>query len=136
MDFLVYNMIGKMTINTNILFENHRIRQNQYFSYMHEVFLFFSVPIFSYKIKDILKYPVKLYCVDNGSIRVGYPKFSENLGRLAEKNEDSVHQYVTGRMRSEVDFVITEGVYVKQLIQVCWSVDGRGNKKKRGQNRC
>ena len=52
----------------------------EYFSHMNEVFLFFSVPILSYKVKDIRKYPVKLYCVDNGFIRVGYPKFSENHG--------------------------------------------------------
>ena len=32
MDFLIYNMIGKMTINTRSLFENHRIRQNRTFS--------------------------------------------------------------------------------------------------------
>jgi len=48
------------------------------------LFSSFSVPIFSYKVKDILECYVKLYCVDNWFIRVGYQKFSENLGRLAD----------------------------------------------------
>jgi predicted AAA+ superfamily ATPase len=110
----------------------------EYFSYMNEVFLFFSVPIFSYKIKDVLKYPVKMYCVDNGFIRVGYPKFSENLGRLAENivfidlkrrfGSSSVCYWKDAK--GEVDFVITEGLYVKQLIQICWNVNAEETRKR------
>jgi predicted AAA+ superfamily ATPase len=105
---------------------------------MNEVFLFFSVPIFSYKVKDVLKYPVKVYCVDNGFIRVGYPKFSENLGRLAENlgfielkrrfSSSSVRYWKDAK--GEVDFVITEGLYVKQLIQVCWDVSAEETRKR------
>ena len=110
----------------------------EYFSYMNEVFLFFSVPIFSYKVKDVLKYPVKVYCVDNGFIRVGYPKFSENLGRLAENlvfielkrrfGSSSIRYWKDAK--GEVDFVITEGLYVKQLIQVCWDVSVEATRKR------
>ena len=105
---------------------------------MNEVFLFFSVPIFSYKVKDVLKYPVKVYCVDNGFIRVGYPKFSENLGRLAENlvfielkrrfGSSSVRYWKDAK--GEVDFVITEGLDVKQLIQVCWNLDSEDTRKR------
>jgi predicted AAA+ superfamily ATPase len=110
----------------------------EYFYYMNEVFLFFSVPIFSYKVKDVMKYPVKVYCIDTGFIRIAFPKFSENLGRLSENlvfidlrrrfSPSSIYHWKD--TKGEVDFVITEGLEVKQLIQVCWNLDSEDTKKR------
>ena len=110
----------------------------EYFSYMNEVFLFFSVPIFSYKVKDVMKYPVKVYCIDTGFIRIAFPRFSENLGRVAENlvfidlrrrfNPSSIYHWKD--TKGEVDFVITEGLEVKQLIQVCWNLDSEDTRKR------
>ncbi len=110
----------------------------EYFSHLNEVFLFFSIPIFSYKVKDVLKYPVKTYCIDNGFIRAAFPKFSENTGRLAEnlvfidlkRRSSSSTIYYWKDTRGEVDFVIAEGLNVKQLIQVCWSIDAEETRAK------
>jgi len=76
--------------------------------------------------------------VDNGFIRVGYQKFSENLGRLAENlvfielkrrfGSSSIRYWKDAK--GEVDFVITEGLYVKQLIQVCWDVGAEETRKR------
>ena len=40
--------------------------------------------IFSYKVKDRLQYPKKIYMVDTGLINELVPKFSENYGRFME----------------------------------------------------
>ncbi|MFH1773354.1 MAG: ATP-binding protein [Methanobacteriota archaeon] len=114
----------------------------EYFSYFNQVFLFFSVPIFSYKIKDALRYPVKIYCIDNGFFKVAIPKISEDFGRLAENlvfielrrnyssNPLARIFYWKDKEGREVDFVIKEGLNVKQLIQACWNISDLKTKER------
>ncbi len=114
----------------------------EYFSCLNQVFLFFSVPIFSYRIKDAMRYPVKIYCIDNGFLKVAVPRFSSDTGKLAEnlvftelrRNYSSNPLvrvfYWKDEDGREVDFVIKEGLKVNQLIQVCWSVDNSVTKER------
>ncbi len=113
-----------------------------YFSYLNQVFLFSSIYIYSKKVKDRIKYPVKIYCIDNGFINIAIPKFSKNLGKLAE-NLVFVHLkrkfsrdlkteifYWRSKKNEEVDFIIKQGLKVRQLIQVCLNMDDAETKKR------
>ncbi len=113
---------------------------NSFLHYFSEAFLFFYVPIFSYKIKDQLLYPKKLYCVDTGMINAVSSRFSENIGRLAENATavELVKRYGNDNLfywkddkSGEVDFVLKDGTKVRQLIQVCWDVNSNPETKTR-----
>lgn len=102
----------------------------KYFSIMKEAFLFFDLTIYSYKVKDQMQYPRKIYCVDPGFINFAGFKFSEDRGRLMEnlvaiELQRTISKsplmdifYWKDHQEREVDFVIREGLAVKQLIQV------------------
>ncbi|WP_428084425.1 ATP-binding protein [Candidatus Hadarchaeum sp.] len=111
---------------------------NQFLNHFREAFLCFYVPIFSYKVKDQLLYPRKVYPVDVGLVNAVVPRPLENLGGLAENvvaisllkkfGEESIF-YWKDRI-SEVDFVVKEGMRVRQLIQVCWDPTDEETKKR------
>ncbi|MCZ7397664.1 MAG: ATP-binding protein [Candidatus Methanoperedens sp.] len=102
----------------------------KYFSIMKEAFLFFDLTIYSYKVKDRMQYPRKIYCVDPGFINFAGFKFSEDRGRLMEnlvaielqrtKSKSPLIEifYWKDHQGREVDFVVRESLEVKQLIQV------------------
>jgi len=104
-----------------------------YFDYFSSSNLFFFIPIFSYNIKDREQYPKKLYCIDTGIINSILKDFSENIGRLMEnvvaiellrRNALSANFmlcYWKDNQGREVDFVVKEGLRVKQLIQVTYA---------------
>lgn len=52
--------------------------------YFSDTFLYLFLPIFSYKIKDVLQYSKKVYNIDNGFINALTLRFSDNIGRLYE----------------------------------------------------
>jgi hypothetical protein len=111
-----------------------------YLRYSETVFLLFPLEIFSYKIKDRMQYPKKIYCVDAGIIN-RFVRLGENLGRLAEnitylelrrRFESPVYEifYWKDHQQREVDFVIKKGPQVKQLVQVCWDISDEETKKR------
>ena len=114
----------------------------KYFNLMKEAFLFFDNTIFSYKVKDQLQYPRKIYCIDNGFINYFGFKFSEDAGRLMENSVAislyrNSYQYPKKKifyfktaLGEEVDFVIKEGLKVKQLIQVCDDINDTDTKER------
>ena len=103
-----------------------------YVGYVESAYFIHSLPIFSYKIKDQLQYPRKVYFIDNGFITALSTKFSKDMGRKMENlvamellqriwgGEIDLYYWkdVQGR---EVDFVIKEGERVKELIQVTYA---------------
>ncbi len=108
-----------------------------YLSYIENSYFMFSVPIFSYKVKDQMQYPRKVYFIDNIFINAISTKFSRNYGRLYEnvvainllkKFYDNVYYWKS--QHEEIDFVIKNGFKVKQLIQVCYSVEDIDTKKR------
>jgi predicted AAA+ superfamily ATPase len=114
----------------------------KYFSAMKDAFLFFDNTIFSYKVKDQLQYPRKIYCVDTGFINFAGFKFSEDIGRLMEnlvavelqrrksRNPFMDVFYWKDFQSREVDFVVREGIKIRQLIQVTYA-SVRGDIEKR-----
>jgi len=105
----------------------------KYFSIMKEAFLFFDLRIFSYKVKDQLQYPRKIYAVDPEFASISGFRFSEDAGRLMEnvvavelmrrKTVSPVREvyYWKDKQQREVDFVVKDGSKIKQLIQVTYA---------------
>jgi hypothetical protein len=52
--------------------------------FLEDAYLIFSVHPFSFKLKEQLKHPRKLYCIDNGLINAIVPANNENFGRQIE----------------------------------------------------
>lgn len=102
----------------------------KYFRAMEEAFLVFSVPRFSWRVREQARSNKKVYAIDNGmAIAAGF-RFAANLGRLYENLVaiELHRQELEGRHRlyfwknlqqEEIDFVIHKGTRVEQLIQVC-----------------
>ena len=122
-----YNNLAKMTKINSV----HTIEK--YLGYLEEAFIFFSLSRFSYKVKEQITSNKKIYCIDNGFIQAKAFKLSPDLGRLYENavalklkkkelnNEINVY-YWKNQQQEEVDFVVKEGIKIKQLIQVCFNV--------------
>ncbi|MCD6476751.1 MAG: ATP-binding protein, partial [Candidatus Aenigmarchaeota archaeon] len=99
-----------------------------YLEYFEKSFLFIFLPIFSHNIKDQMQYPKKVYCIDTGIINSIIPRFSENIGRYYEnvvalKLKRDKKEIYYWKNKGEIDFVIKEGLKVKQLIQVCYNIN-------------
>lgn len=96
---------------------------------LRESYLVFTLSPFSPKIKDVRKYPKKVYVVDTGLATSVALSFSKNLGRLAENavaihlirkyGENSIFYY---KGKREVDFIIKEGLRIRKAIQVTWDL--------------
>ncbi len=112
----------------------------RYSSIFETVFLFFFLPIYSPKYSEVIKNPKKIYCVDNGFFKLFYLNFSENSGKLMENTvaiellkrgyktgKDLFYAKVDGK---EVDFVLKKGLKIKQLIQVCYSLEDYNTKER------
>ena len=113
----------------------------KYLNYLEEAFIFFRLSRFSFKIKEQIAAPGKIYCIDNGLIHAKAFKFSRDIGRLYENivciqlkrlelNGVTNIFYWQNPQHEEVDFVIKEGTKIKQLVQVCYDVDDINTKKR------
>lgn len=106
-----------------------------YTKYVEESYFCFFIPIFSYKIKEQMRYSQKVYFSDNSFITNISLRFSNDYGRLYEnlvaielmRNKAKYPlleiYYWKDKARKEVDFVIKEDLKIKQLIQVCYNVN-------------
>lgn len=98
--------------------------------YMENAFLISFLQRFSYSIKNQMQAQRKVYLVENGIHNAVAFKFSEDKGKLLE---NAVYQ----RLRSaysevyyysenkEVDFVCKQGLKVKELYNVCYSIEDK-----------
>lgn len=106
----------------------------KFLKYAEEVFLIIPLEIFSYNIKNRKQYPKKIHVIDNGIIRALYPEVEREYSKLMENvvaielirriydiNNISYWKKYGERDECEVDFVIKEGPYVKELIQVTYA---------------
>jgi len=96
----------------------------KYLGYLKESFLLFSLNIFSYKLKVQYKQNKKIYAIDTGLRNSISFRFSEDIGKLFEnivfielKRRNRNVYYWKGK--GEVDFLIREGLKVKEVINVC-----------------
>lgn len=111
-----------------------------YVSHIESSCFMFSLPIFSYKIKNQLQFARKNYFIDNGFIPSLSTKFSNNFGRLYGnlvfmelKRKSTLSEdifYWKDDSGKEVDFVITVNNKTTRLIQVCYEIDDEDTKRR------
>ena len=109
----------------------------KYISCIENSYFAFSLPIFSYKIKDQMQYPKKIYFIDNVFINSISTKLSNNFGRLYEnivavelKRRRKECCYWKNAEKEEVDFVLKKDSKINQLIQVCYDISDSDTKKR------
>ncbi len=122
-----YNTLSRITKCKSV----HTVQK--YLGYLEEAFLFFKIDRFSYKVREQIASNKKIYCIDNGFIHAKAFKFSPDIGKLYENivavelkklemNGLANIYYWKSQQQEEVDFVIRQGMKIKQLIQVCHDV--------------
>ena len=109
----------------------------KYIFYIENSYFAFSLPIFSYKMKDQMQYPKKIYFIDSVFINSISTKFSDNLGRHYEnlvavelKRRNRKCFYWKNMEKEEIDFVIKNNAKIEQLIQVCYDLSDQDTKKR------
>ena len=141
--YLISNFDREFTFNklkNNLNFNSVNTIQN-YLSYLKEAYLVFTLNRFSFKIKEQIKTAKKVYLVDNGFVLAKSFQFSGDFGRLMEnlvfvellkqglKPNENIFYYQT-RNQKEVDFLIKEGIKIKNLIQVVYNFSDLEVKKR------
>lgn len=131
--YLIGNFTSEFSFNrlrNNLNFNSTKTVQD-YVSYIEEAYLVFLLNRFSFKIKEQIKSPKKVYLVDNGFAMAKAFQFSQDSGKLIEnlvfqellkqglKPNQDIFYYRT-RNQKEVDLVIKEGIKIKELIQVSY----------------
>ncbi len=119
-----YNALCKVTKCKSV----HTVQK--YLNYLEESFIFFKIDRFSFKVRGQISSNKKIYCIDNGFIHAKAFKFSPDFGKLYENivavelkkiemNGIANIYYWKSEQQEEVDFVVKQGLKIKQLIQVC-----------------
>ncbi len=105
----------------------HTIKE--YTTYLQNTYLVFLLERFSFKLKEQMRAPKKVYCIDTGLAQTVSFKVSEDTGRVLENivaielfrrtvaQKKSLYYWKDHQQR-EVDFVIKEENKVTKLIQV------------------
>jgi predicted AAA+ superfamily ATPase len=99
-------------------------------SYLEKAYLLFIVERFSFKLKEAIMAPKKIYCIDTGIIGVisreqGISRLMENtvaVDLLRRKTYSDIEvNYWKNYAQKEVDFVLRKGRKVFSLIQVTYA---------------
>ncbi|MDP2587109.1 MAG: ATP-binding protein [Candidatus Komeilibacteria bacterium] len=141
--FYLSNISSSITFSSAGKFLNLSAQSVERFSaYLEASYLLFFLKRFSFKIREVEKSPRKVYAIDVGLAKAVGSQFSENLGRTAENlvflelkrraffNPRLEIYYWKNLAQEEVDFVVKEGVAVKELIQVCWDLGNLKTKQR------
>ncbi len=109
----------------------------KYVDYLEEAFLAFQVDRFSYKLKEQMRSPKKVYAYDTGMINAIKFKTARDSGRVIENlvavelmRRGNPFYYYRSSDGKEVDFVLKQGQKVGQLIQVCYTIDDPSTRKR------
>lgn len=139
--YLISNFSSRISYNKlkNIFRVKSVHTIKNYISYLEDTYMLFQLFPFSWRVKYQLMQVKKVYSIDTGLIEALSPGSSKNLGRIMEnvvavdilrrEPRENVFFYLTPR-HEEVDFVIREGMKIKQLIQVTYA-SGRDEIEKR-----
>ncbi len=118
-----------------------RTKIYEYFSYLEDIGFVIPLKRFSYsEIKSTRSIP-KLYVVDTGFPAVygleDRGRRMENLvaiellrRKMYRNPNDEIYFYVSPRGNREVDFVLSTGMRVKELIQVAYTVDNENTRRR------
>jgi len=130
-----YNTLIKVTKCKSV----HTVEK--YLNYLEESFVLFKLNRFSFKVKEQICSPKKIYCFDNGFIDAKAFKISRDVGRIYENTVAIKLKkaefaggisifYWKNQQQQEVDFVVKKNTKVKQLIQVCYDITNLAVKKR------
>jgi len=129
-----YNTLSKVTKCKSV----HTVEK--YLNYLEEAFMFFRLNRFSFKVKEQIVSNKKIYCIDNGFVYAKAFRFSSDIGRLYEnivaielkkrEIDGSINVYYWKNPQYEVDFVVKQGLKIKNLIQVCYDIDDTKTKER------
>lgn len=140
----IYDLATYLVANFSSLFSFTKLKNTlgfrstitveKYIKYLEESYLIFSLNRFSFKMKEQIKAPRKIYLIDNGFILAKSFQFSQNFGRLMENlvfveilrrgyslNRDIF--YYKASNGTEIDFVLRKGINIEKLIQVCYETE-------------
>ncbi len=107
---------------------------NKFLEYAREVFLVQTTDYFSYSFTEQKANPYKVYAIDPGLYNAVSFRFSENIGRIFEnvvylalrrKGEEIFYW----KGKGEVDFLIRKGTRIDRLINVCWELNKKNEKR-------
>jgi len=137
--YLVTNHSGEFSytkLKTILEFRSVHTVEN-YVDYLEEAFLAFQVDRFSYKLKEQMRSPKKVYAYDTGMINAVKFKTARDSGRMIENlvavelmRRGNDFYYYRSSDGKEVDFVLKQGQKVGQLIQVCYAIDDPSTRKR------
>ncbi len=143
------NLVGAYTSCISSLQSFNRLKNllgvsldtvERYSKYLEIARLFIFIKKFGYSAFEQIRSVRKVYIIDTGFYYVRGFRFSENIGKLMENvvviellrrgNIASEIYYWKDRQQREVDFVLKEGLEIRQLIQVTYS-SGRDDIERR-----
>lgn len=109
----------------------------KYVGYLSEAFLLFTLERFSFKLREQMKAPRKTYAYDTGMANAVKFMITRDAGKVMENvvavellRRGLEFYYYKTSTGKEVDFVVKEGLGVKQLIQACYSLDDHQTRKR------
>ena len=141
-NYLISNFSRKITFNKlkNIFSLKSTHTAKNYFSFMEEAYIIFQMERFSYKFKERILAPRKIYAVDCGLINAVSSVSSPDMGHFYEnavavelmRGKSLLQQevYYWQKDSYEVDFVIKKGQRISQLIQVSYNIEDYDTKKR------
>ena len=106
-----------------------------YFSFLQEAFLLYELPKFSFKYREQVKTPRKIYAADVGMRNAVAFRFSQDIGRLAEnfvflELQRRGYEISYFQKKQEVDFYARHESGDKLLINVTWEMAGRATRQR------
>ena len=134
--YLISNFSSEITFSKlkNILNIKDQHTVKNWVDGLEQAYLIKVIERYSPKLKESIIAPKKVYCIDTGIISAISFRFSENTGRIMENmvaiellrrrsywHPNTEIFYWKDHQGREVDFVIKEGMDVKQLVQVSYA---------------
>ena len=106
-----------------------------YFSFLQEAFLLYEVPKFSFKYREQIKTPRKMYAADLGMRNAVAFRFSRDIGRLAEnfvflELQRLGYEIFYFEKKQEVDFYARRASENPKLINVAWDMSDPSTKQR------
>ena len=114
-----------------------------WFYLLENAYMIVLLERFSFKLKQQVISPKKVYCIDTGPINAISFKITEDRGKLIEnlvaielfrrrsyKNRNLEVYYWKDYQQNEVDFIIKEKESVRQLIQVCYDISNYNTRER------
>jgi len=105
-----------------------------YLDFIEKAFLLFFVFKFDYSLRKQHANPKKVYAIDVAMAREISFKFSEDKGRIIENlvflelKRKGIELYYH-KKKQECDFVIKEGIKIKEAIQICYELNEENKKR-------